>query len=149
MIIRGLRKEDIQRVAELEQLCNPLPWSEASLRPFIEPTAVLPRRMGRVAEEAEFSVAGYACALFSGEEGEILIMGVDPLLRRKGVGRHLLSHFFLELQVQGARTLFLELRISNIIALTLYQSLGFRETGVRKGYYTDSKEDALQMRKDF
>ena len=142
-------KKDIRRVTELEQLCNPQPWSETSLRPFIEPALVLPCRMGLVAEVAEFPVAGYACALFSGEEGEILILGVDPVLRRKGVGRLLLTQICQKLKVQGAHSFFLELRKSNAPALALYRSLGFRETGVRKAYYTDPKEDALQMRRDF
>lgn len=149
MNVRGLGNEDVRRVAQLEQLCNPQPWNDASLRTFIEPSVELPHRLGRVAADAEYPVAGYACALFSGEEGEILILGVDPVLRKQGIGRLLLSKICLDLQVLGARTLFLELRTSNRIAWALYRALGFRETGIRKAYYSDSKEDALQMRRDF
>jgi ribosomal-protein-alanine N-acetyltransferase len=48
---------------------------------------------------------------------------------------------------QGANSVFLEVRPSNITAVELYEKLGFREIGRRPKYYTDSKEDALVMMK--
>lgn len=44
-----------------------------------------------------------------------------------------------------AKTLSLEVRVSNIVARSLYRKLGFREGGIRKGYYTDNYEDAIVM----
>jgi ribosomal-protein-alanine N-acetyltransferase len=42
----------------------------------------------------------------------------------------------------------LEVRISNVAAIALYESLGFARRGLRRGYYTDNREDALVMWKD-
>jgi RimJ/RimL family protein N-acetyltransferase len=49
---------------------------------------------------------------------------------------------------QGASSVYLEVRLSNISAIKLYEKLGFREIGRRSNYYPDSKEDALVMMKD-
>jgi ribosomal-protein-alanine N-acetyltransferase len=75
-------------------------------------------------------------------------VAVDPDWHRRRVGTRLLvalAHVAIE---RGCRHLSLEVRVSNARAIHLYEAAGFRTTGVRRGYYTDNREDAYVMWKD-
>jgi ribosomal-protein-alanine N-acetyltransferase len=57
----------------------------------------------------------------------------------------------LQLQKSGTKSLFIEVAISNLAAITLYTSCGFQAAGLRKNYYdrgNGTHEDARIMRKD-
>jgi [ribosomal protein S18]-alanine N-acetyltransferase len=83
------------------------------------------------------------------DELQLLDMGVLPDQRRKGHGRALLGELLRYAQRERARLLLLEVRQSNEPAIRLYQSMGFETTGVRRGYYSDTGEDAFEMRITF
>jgi [ribosomal protein S18]-alanine N-acetyltransferase len=120
-----------------------MPWSAADIMAF---AAQAPVRLGCVAEAADQPVVcGYVGVGTVGEEAEILICGVDPGHRRRGVGRSLLLALRAALRLQGCRKLFLEVRRGNVAAISLYRVLGFVETGSRSKYYRDTGEDALLM----
>ena len=70
-------------------------------------------------------------------------VAVLPGYRRRGAARALLLESFRE---NGANCIFLDVRESNTIAIKLYESLGFRDTGVRKSYYSNPTEDAVLMK---
>jgi ribosomal-protein-alanine N-acetyltransferase len=72
-------------------------------------------------------------------------VAVDPAWRGRGVARTLLDRLFTLTEDDTERGYTLEVRVSNQIAIHLYESLGFVATGVRRGYYTDNREDALIM----
>jgi ribosomal-protein-alanine N-acetyltransferase len=77
-------------------------------------------------------------------EREILLLAVDPANRRQGVGRAL-----VEAELASASkgtTWFLEVRESNIAAISLYKAVGFTASGRRPGYYHDPAEAAIVMR---
>ncbi len=146
---RGFQLRDAERAAELERVCNPDPWTLEALRAFAESPADFSGRLGRVAVfRGSDQIAGYVCAQTAGEEAEILIFGVDPEHRRRGVGRALMLELGVALKALGCRTVFLEVRRENRAALSLYLSAGFVETGVRKNYYADTGEDAKVLRWD-
>jgi [ribosomal protein S18]-alanine N-acetyltransferase len=149
MNIRPMVVGDLPRVAELERLVNPRPWMESSLRPFAHPSETLPRQLGWVVEPGTgATVSGYACAVVTGAEAELLIVGVEERFRRRGFGKGLLLQCCRDLREHNVDSVFLELRRGNAPALALYESAGFRSVGVRKGYYADTGEDAVQMRMD-
>lgn len=83
------------------------------------------------------------------DELQLLDMGVLPEERRKGYGRALLGELLRFAQRERKRLLLLEVRQSNEPAIRLYRSLGFETAGVRRGYYSDTGEDALEMRITF
>jgi ribosomal-protein-alanine N-acetyltransferase len=91
--------------------------------------------------EAGGKVAGFLVSRKAGEEREILNLAVEPASRRRGLARALVLH---EL-ASGGRAWFLEVRESNAEARRLYANCGFRETGVRAGYYDGPAEDAVVM----
>jgi ribosomal-protein-alanine N-acetyltransferase len=80
------------------------------------------------------------------DELHLLDMATHPQHRRQGHSRTLLSALVALAQSERKRLILLEVRTSNTAAIALYQSAGFETTGVRRGYYSDTGEDALEMR---
>ena len=81
-----------------------------------------------------------------GEEAEILDVAVPARHRRKGYGRLLLKNFLALAQKRGTSEIFLEVRESNVAALSLYREFGFEAAGRRPNYYRDPMEAALLLR---
>lgn len=79
-------------------------------------------------------------------EAELLRIAVDPALRRSGHGRDLLRHCQERLSRMGIATLHLEVRVSNASARRFYEGEGWKEGGLRKGYYRDGEDAALYAR---
>ena len=92
---------------------------------------------------ADGVVAGCGGFQLSGEQGDILTVGIDPAYRRKGLGRLLLDAMIKEFKSKGGKALFLEVREGNIPARALYERCGFMEIHRRKGYYRAPEEDAV------
>ncbi len=80
------------------------------------------------------------------DELHLLDMATHPEHRRQGHSRALLSELVNFARGARKRLLLLEVRSSNAAAIALYESAGFGRTGVRRGYYSDNGEDALEMR---
>ncbi|MFE6965823.1 GNAT family N-acetyltransferase [Agromyces sp. NPDC057679] len=89
---------------------------------------------------------GYAGLLApsGGDQGDIQTIAVDPAARGIGLGRGLMHALITESRRRGIAQLFLEVRADNPIARALYESLGFVEIGVRRGYYRHGV-DAIMM----
>lgn len=79
------------------------------------------------------------------DEGHIMDIAVHPQYRNKGIGSLLLEFLISKLESFGLKSMTLEVRASNIVAKALYKKYGFEEEGVRKGYYSNNKEDAIIM----
>ena len=95
---------------------------------------------------------GYVLAGMVAGEAEILILGVHPDAHRKGLGRLLLEALFTHLKALSdpfvAESVFLEVRSGNHAAIRLYETVGFAQVGLRKGYYADNGEDAVLLRRE-
>jgi ribosomal-protein-alanine N-acetyltransferase len=98
--------------------------------------------------EANARVIGFVAAHRVADEGEILNIAVHPDFRRQGVASALLIAVLQTLRSSAVTRIFLELRVSNIAARALYEHYGFVHSGLRKAYYRDPVEDALQMQKN-
>jgi ribosomal-protein-alanine N-acetyltransferase len=90
-------------------------------------------------------VAGYCGFWLILDEAHITNIAVHPEFRGKGYGKRLLQYVMERARRLGALKMTLEVRVSNHVAQSLYEKMGFVRSGVRKGYYTDNKEDALIM----
>ena len=75
-------------------------------------------------------------------------IAVAPSKRRRGIAQDLLERLFEVTANDSRRGYTLEVRVSNANAIRLYERLGFQARGLRRGYYTDNREDALIMWKD-
>ena len=105
-----------------------------------------PLSWSRVILDSDDTVAGYLIARFYGDIWHIMDFAVRTELRGRGFGTELLDHFLASSQPTGADYT-LEVRRSNLDAMRLYESRGFAVVGVRVGYYPDTDEDALVMRR--
>jgi ribosomal-protein-alanine N-acetyltransferase len=72
-------------------------------------------------------------------------VAVASAFRRRGVATELLERLFDLTETDPQRGYTLEVRVSNVGAIRLYERLGFEARGIRRGYYTDNREDALIM----
>jgi ribosomal-protein-alanine N-acetyltransferase len=90
-------------------------------------------------------IVGYAGMWVILDEAHVTTIAVDPLHRRQRIGERLLAALIDESLKRGARWVTLEVRKSNLGAQTLYRKYGFKDIGVRKGYYSDNREDAIVM----
>ena len=113
-----------------------------------DPSEELERAWARiwvVRGEAGGKVVGFALAWHAADEVHLLDLAVDPEARRRGVGRELVGAVLDYARDAHARLVLLEVRSSNDAAIALYRSSGFSENGVRRGYYSDNGEDAVEM----
>ncbi len=139
---RAMTPSDVPAVAALERAAYPFPWSEGIFRDCL--------RVGylcRVAE-VEREVVAYGIVALGAVEAHILNICVRGDLRGRGVGRQMLMLLIERARQAGVEDAFLEVRPSNRLAIALYQSVGFVQVGVRKGYYQaeQGKEDALVLK---
>ena len=85
-------------------------------------------------------------AIPAAQEAELIRIAVDPVCRRLGQGRALLRHSQAMLAGLGIRALFLEVRVANAAARSLYEQEGWIFQGLRRGYYRDGEDAALYRR---
>jgi [ribosomal protein S18]-alanine N-acetyltransferase len=139
--IRAAAPADAARIAELERVCFPDPWSPAGIPEVLEANHCL----GCVAEHAG-TVVGYGIARWVADTGEILNLAVAPEHRRLGLARAILDAILSRLAGKSVQEVYLEVRASNTSAQALYQARGFRLAGMRTAYYRHPIEDALVLR---
>lgn len=96
---------------------------------------------------ADMSVVGLICGFFAADEAEITSVAVDENYRRRGIGDRLMTAF-LERLPEYTESIFLEVRESNIPAVSLYEKHGFSSVGIRKNFYSDPVENAVLMKKN-
>ena len=145
LCIVPLGEEDLASAARIDALAFPsgehgsAEAREAQLREeLVGPGARL--RAARLGEE----VVGYALFWHVADEVHLLNVAVSPDHRRKGLGRALVAELVRYAREHAAVKIFLEVRVSNVPAITLYESVGFERLDVRKRYYADG-EDGLDM----
>ena len=144
MMIVKMNEGHVSAVAELEKICFSDPWSENSVASELNNKLAL----WLVAEE-DGRVAGYIGSQTCGEESDVMNVAVHPDYRRRGIAEALIQTLVEQLKSIGSQCLTLEVRASNLPAISLYEKMGFAEVGRRKNYYRNPKEDALILRKEW
>lgn len=141
MTVRRATIEDAKEIFAIEMECFSVPWSLDSIE-----TELLneDKKLYYVIEDAN-GVVGYAGAWLVYDEGQITNIAIRPSARRQGFVAKLTSALIEECFKRGMHEIFLEVRISNLSALSLYRQLGFTVKGMRKNYYSEPKEDAYIM----
>lgn len=95
--------------------------------------------------ELDHRPVGYCGVWIVLDEAHITNVAVLPGFRGRKLGERLMRKIMSLAAEAGAGTMTLEVRVSNIVALSLYRKLGFQDGGIRKNYYSDNQEDALVM----
>jgi len=125
--LRRLTPRDLDAIERIEHRAYPTPWSRSMFA-------------GELAKPNGICVGAF--------QGEVMNIAVDVDHRGRGVARAMLRHLFEATMSDRERGYTLEVRVSNAVAIHLYESQGFVATGMRRGYYTDNREDALIMWRD-
>lgn len=141
--IRPMHELDVPVVVAVERSSYQFPWSEGIFRDCL--------RVGYVCRviEAGIDIAGYGIMSMGAGEAHILNVCVREEYRGRGLARKVLLYLLDRARNAGMLEAFLEVRPSNTAAARLYDSLGFEQVGVRRGYYqaTNGREDAAVLRR--
>ena len=139
--LRRLEADDLDVVEEIERDCYPTPWSRAMFDAELRKPSSL--ALGAFTEDDE--LVGYAFVSRYVDAWHVMNVAVVDEFRRRGIASALLERLFAVTATDPRRGYTLEVRMSNTGAIRLYERLGFEARGVRRGYYTDNREDALIM----
>jgi len=138
--LREMKAEDVDSILEIERLSFLTPWSRDSFE------AELRNGLAKyVVAEVDGRIAGYGGMWIVLDEGHITNIAVHPDYRGQKLGERITQALLDIAGESKADAVTLEVRTSNEPARNLYRKLGFVESGIRKGYYTDSGEDAIIM----
>ena len=139
MKIQKLTPDYVSAVAAIEKRCFSNPWSETAVN------AELENHCSEIyIALVDGTAAGYANIYSVLDEMDIVRVAVLPEYRRQGIAAEILKTVLAEKQ----GTVYLDVRESNHPAISLYKSLGFVDTGVRKNYYTNPTENAILMMRE-
>ena len=145
--LRQLSLADLRAIEDIERRSYPTPWSRSMFAgELAKPSSVC---LGAFeADNADATLCGYLIVSRYVDAWHVMNVAVDPEHRGRGIATMLLERLF-ELTAHDARRRnTLEVRVSNATAIALYERLGFEARGIRRGYYTDNREDAMIMWKD-
>lgn len=143
LTIRDMHEADVAEVVRIERASYTFPWTEGIFRDCLRVKYIC-----RVIEVGA-TVVGYGIMSVGAGEAHLLNVCVSGAYRCRGIGRRLLQHLLRLAARAGALEAFLEARPSNLPAIRLYESLGFTQIGVRRGYYqaVGGREDAIVLKR--
>ena len=139
--LRRLEPRDLDTVEEIEQASYPTPWSRSMFVAELRK----PSSLALGAYSPDGDLVGYAFISRYVDAWHVMNVAVANDFRRRGIATLLLERLFEETATDPQRGYTLEVRVSNSQAIRLYEQLGFEARGIRRGYYTDNREDALIM----
>jgi [ribosomal protein S18]-alanine N-acetyltransferase len=141
--IRRLTLAHLDAIERIEVRAYPTPWSRSMFASEIaKPTSIC---LG--AFEGD-DLVGYTINSRYVDAWHVMNVAVDPGHQGRGIAAALIEHLFDLTAGDERRGYTLEVRVSNHAAIRLYRRLGFEARGIRRGYYTDNREDALIMWRD-
>ena len=144
--LRPLTLGDLGEIERIERTAYPTPWSRSMFAGEIAKQSSI--CLGAVDTDEHERLVGYLIISRYADAWHIMNVAVDPDYRRRGIATQLLTRLFELTANDDRRGYTLEVRVSNGDAIRLYEGLGFVARGIRRGYYTDNREDALIMWRD-
>ena len=145
--LRRLGLVDLKAIDEIERRSYPTPWSRSMFAgELAKPSSICLGAFELDGDQG--SLSGYLIVSRYVDAWHVMNVATDPEQRGRGIATMLLERLF-ELTADDVRRGYtLEVRVSNATAIGLYERLGFEARGIRRGYYTDNREDALIMWKE-
>lgn len=135
------RPEHLDDILLMEQQCFSVPWTRDQLAAQMSDSMYI----FLAAEDESGRAVGYVGLMYVLDEGYISNVAVSPSRRREGIADMLLNELYARAKAKKLSFLTLEVRESNAPAQSLYKKHGYTEVGMRKGYYSLPKEDAVLM----
>lgn len=140
IIIRKLQQSDVEPLAAIEAASFSMPWSAKDFQDLIFRDYCL-----YMVAEVDGEVAGCAGLTNSCNEGNIDNVVVAERFRGRGIAQKLLEELLMQAEAQGMEAFTLEVRVSNMPAIHLYEKMGFVSEGIRPKFYERPTEDAMIM----
>jgi [ribosomal protein S18]-alanine N-acetyltransferase len=144
--LRRLTLADLAAIERIERRAYPTPWSRSMFAGELAKTSSI--CLGAFDSAEGELLVGYLIISRYADAWHVMNVAVHDDYRGQGIATKLLTELFELTAGDGRRGYTLEVRVSNRGAIRLYERLGFVARGVRRGYYTDNREDALIMWKD-
>jgi len=142
---RKLKLRDLNSIEEIERASYPTPWSRSMFAgELAKPSSIC---LGAIDTDRN-ELVGYLIISRYVDAWHVMNVAVAEPYRRRGIATGLIERLFEDTARDSRRGYTLEVRVSNEAAIRLYEQLGFKARGIRRGYYTDNREDALIMWKD-
>ena len=142
---RKLKIRDLNAIEQIERSSYPTPWSRSMFAgELAKPSSICLGAVDAYTNE----LVGYLIISRYVDAWHVMNVAVAPEYRRRGVATTMLDRLFELTAADGRRGYTLEVRVSNAGAIRLYEQVGFKARGIRRGYYTDNREDALIMWKE-
>jgi ribosomal-protein-alanine N-acetyltransferase len=139
---RRLELRDLDAIERIERASYPTPWSRSMFAgELAKPSSI---SLGAF-EPDSGELLGFLIISRYVDAWHVMNLAVAPKHRRKRIATTLLDRLFELTSSEGRRGYTLEVRVSNEVAIKLYEQAGFKARGIRRGYYTDNREDALIM----
>jgi ribosomal-protein-alanine N-acetyltransferase len=138
---RSMRLDDIAQVCVIEQEAFTTPWTAGAFHNELTNNQFAHYMI----MECDGQVVGYAGMWLIMDEAHVTNIAVRDRYRGRKLGERLVKELKRTASFLGAIRMTLEVRASNYIAQNLYEKMNFRSVGVRRGYYTDNREDAIIM----
>ena len=139
--LRRLALDDLDAIEVIERASYPTPWS----RSMFASELAKPSSLSFGAVDETGALVGYLVLSRYVDAWHVMNVAVAPEKRRQGIASALLRRLLDLTKDDADRGYTLEVRVSNVGAISLYERFGFKPKGVRRGYYTDNREDALIM----
>lgn len=141
IVFRLMRDEDIDQVLIVEHASFTIPWSREAFQNELQNN----KFAVYLVLEVNQRVVGYCGVWVILDEAHVTNVAVLPEYRGRKLGEALMRKLIGVVKEKGARSMTLEVRVTNDIAQSLYRKFGFKDGGIRKNYYSDNQEDALVM----
>jgi ribosomal-protein-alanine N-acetyltransferase len=143
--LRKLQLSDLDAIEKIERASYPTPWSRSM---FASELAKQSSLSIAAVDDADGKLVGYLVLSRYVDAWHVMNVAVDPAHRRHGIASAMLQRLFEQTRGDEERGYTLEVRVSNTAAISLYERFGFVSRGIRRGYYTDNREDAVIMWRD-
>ncbi|MDX9950958.1 MAG: ribosomal protein S18-alanine N-acetyltransferase [Methylophilaceae bacterium] len=139
--LRPMQVADLDTVMRIEPVIYPFPWSLGNFRDSLN------TGYSCWVFELDGRIAGYTVMMLVLDEAHLLNLSVAKEAQGQGYGDMLLSFIMDKAREHGALNMFLEVRVSNKVAISLYEKKGFNEMAIRPRYYPaeNGREDAMLM----
>lgn len=141
IVMHNMTSRDIPQVIEIEELSFTAPWSEEAFKNEVCRNICARYQVAYLNDK----IIGYGGMWVIVDEGHITNIAVHPEYRGIGVGKMIMEALIKVAKGEGVKSMTLEVRRTNLIALNLYKKYGFAIEGLRPRYYADNNEDAFIM----
>ena len=138
--IRNMTLDDIESVFEIEKSIFSIPWSKKSFESSISSKDTI-----YIVATIDEKIVGYLGIYILGDQSDISNVCVQKDYRRMHIAEAMLSYIFDRAKSNNVKEITLEVRESNVAAISLYEKMGFKEIGIRKNYYQKPLENGLLM----